>query len=276
MNDFASPTGIDWAPGATHGLAKFGSDANLLVMFYNKPIENPVKSQELGRRFFENKVYVTIQHPGEALTKVDRPATDEDKRRFQHHWHKFVQNRTQVPEGTPIDLLFPNYPASGEMLRAMGIYTVEQCANLSATAIDSIGRGGQEYVNRAKQYLSSAEKGAGFHKFRKEMDEKNQKIKLLEQQVSQLKIQLDAIIGKINDPISNSQTPPYIPGYDTQAARINANHPTKEIAAKAKRRGSKKPVEVADEQPDPLTDPFANSLNNNQDIGETSGQDALS
>lgn len=276
MNDFAQVSGIDWAPGGGHGMVKFGNqgDSNLLVVFYSKAVENTIKSQAAGRRICENHIYITIQHPGESLNKVDRPVTENDKQRFPRQWSAFVQNRTQVPEGTPIDLLFPNHPAVGENLRAMGVFTIEQCAALSAFAIDSIGRGGQEYVNKAQLYIKSADKGKAFHEFQKEKAELMQRIKLLEQQNATMKAQFDAVMNKLENPLAHSLNPPFMPDHDAQAARINANHPTKEISSKSKK--AKKILPVIEVPRDPLTDEFATGgvIVGDPDVSNTENQDA--
>lgn len=270
MNEFAPATGINWNPGGLSGTVKYGDDRNLLVMFYNRSVEVPSESAEKGRRICRDEIYVTIQHPGESLNKIDRPATDQDKHRFRDSWSKFLQNRTQIPEGTPIDLLFPNHPSVAENLRAYGVYTIEQCAGLSAHAIDSIGRGGQEYVNRSKRYLDSATKGAGFHALQKELDETKQALRLAENQISQFKVQLDSLLMRNNDPIRGAISPPFVQNYDVQAERINANHPTQEVFTKTKntRRGK---VTVEDR----ITDPLASSpMQNDPNISMTEGQDA--
>ena len=224
--------GIDWNAGGTSGTVKFGDDRNLLVVFYNKAVENTAKSINAGRRITENQIYVKIQHPGESLNIIDRPVKDEDKYKFRDRWKNFLMNRQQIPEGTPIDLLFPNNPAFAENLRGAGVHTVEQCAGLSAIAIDSIGRGGQECVNRAKQYLENAKKGADFHMWKKKEEEWSQKFKIQEQQIKDLATRLEALLQRSTNPQQHSLNPPFIPGYDAQSERINANHPTTEIAQK--------------------------------------------
>jgi len=274
MSQDWNATKINWNGGGLSGTVQFGNDALTLVMFYNKSVEIPAKSIEMGRRWFEDQIYVTIQHPGENLNKIDRPATDQDKMRYRSQWSAFVQNRTQIPEGTTIDLLFPNHPSVGENLKAMGVYTIEQCAKLSASAIDNIGRGGQEYVNRAQMYLSSAEKGKAFHKLQKQIDDERVEKRVLQQQVADLKRQLDQVLMRTgNQPLSA-----FVPGpqHDEQSARINANHPTQELAKKRKKKVQ--PVEI---EPDPITDPLHkmqpsihDELSNNPDIGSTDHQDA--
>jgi hypothetical protein len=234
---------------------KEGTDANLLIVFYNRPVENAAKSLEAGRRICENQIFVKIQHPGENYNIIDRPANDQDKIRFRRHWSLFVQNREQIPEGTPIDLLFVNYPAVGENLRAYGIYTIEQCANLSAAGIDSIGRGGQEYVNKAKRYIESAEKGKNFHAMQKQIDDLTQQDRINQRTIQQLKEQLDKVLMRHNDPIRSSLTPPFVSGYDAVVDRINNTSPSQEIVRKRKKKAEALPQQIT--APASLTDPFA-------------------
>lgn len=253
-----NPTGIDWNAGGKSGLVKFGDDSSALVVIYNKAVEIPFKSVELGRRYCENQIYIQIQHPGETGQIIDRPLKEEDKHRYRSQWSAFVQNRSQIPEGTPIDLLFPNHPAAGENLRALGIYTIEQCAELSASAIDNIGRGGQEYVNRSKKYLESASKGSNYHKVQRELDDANLTIKRLEEMIANLQAQVNSVNDRLTNPMAGSLSPPFIPGHDAQAARINSNHVTAELASKAPKKLKSKPAEKSD----PLTDELAGILNN--------------
>jgi hypothetical protein len=251
LANLAGPTRINMQ--GQFGIAQYGSDDQLLVMFYNRPVENPALSLEHGRPYYEDKIYIIIQTPGEGLNKIDRPVADADKHRFANKWAAFVQNRTQVPEGTPIDLLFPNYPAVAENLRGYGIYTIEQCSKLSASAIDNIGRGGQEYVNRANQYLENAKSGKAFLQLRQENDNLRNEVEVQKHQIGQLKSQLDHIMMKFNDPLKASQQPPFIIGHDAQAERINLNHPTAEAAKKV----TKKRTYTTPE--DAITDPLAKS-----------------
>jgi len=247
----ARPTGVDWQAGGHTGLVRFGEDSNLLVMFYNKSVHVPALSIE-GRPYYRDEIYIKIQQPGEMLNVIDRPVNDSDKQRFRRQWANFIHDRTQVPEGTPIGLLFPNHPAVGENLRAMGVYTVEQCAALTAHAIDTIGRGGQEYVNRAQKYLEMAQKGANFHKLQAELEQEKQKNRIMENTVQQLQIQLNQLTAKVTDPVRASLQPPFIKNYDAQSERINNNAPTKEFAEKVKKAQASRPRTIEDSITDPL------------------------
>lgn len=222
---FGSPTGIKMN-NQGYGIAEYGNDSNLIVMFYNRAVEDPAKSAQAGRKICVDTDFVKINHPGERLNQIDRPATDADKRRFQYQWSQYVHNKTQVPEGTPIDLLFPNNPSTAENLRALGIHTIEQCAILSSHALDNIGMGAQEYQNKAKAYLTSSEKGVSFHKFNEVIKKLEQENKILKQQMTAQKQQIDDLIGKLTGTVNNQLQPAWQPNHDAQSARINANHPT--------------------------------------------------
>jgi hypothetical protein len=238
------PIDVDWNAGGMSGIVRFESDKNLLVVFYTRAVRDPLASQKAGRPICEDQVYVKIQHPGENYNIIDRPVQDQDKLRFPSQWTSYIRNQAQVVEGTPIDLLFPNYPAVAENLRAYGIQTIEQCANLSAHAIQTIGMGGQEYSNRAKKYLEGAGTGAAFHTIQKELNDAKSQNRVLQDQLGKLKSQMDALMARDINPHGASLNPPFIKGYDAQSERINANHATKEIAEQAApvqaRRGIKR------------------------------------
>lgn len=246
MSGDFNATGVRWA-GQGYGMVEFGRDDQMMVIFYTRAVENEAKSREMGRKICEDRNFVKIFTPGERLNQVDRPVQDTDKQRWPRQWADFVHKRTQVPDGTPIDLLFPNHPAIAENLKAMGIYTIEQQANLSANGIDSIGLGGQEYVNKAKAYIKSSEKGLGFNKLQAELATRDQQIKILQGQVMAQKRQIDDMMQKMLNPALHSNSPPWVPGYDAQTERINATQVTNEIASQAKKRAVKRPVQIEDE-----------------------------
>lgn len=201
------------------GVANSGAtDDKLIVGFYRKSVLNTAKSRELGKRICEDHDYVMISHPGETLTKVDRPVQDSDKHRWPRQWAQYAQGKQQVPDGIPITLLFPAHPSISDTLLGYNIHTVEQLANLSANGIQTVGMGCQDWVNRAKKYMDQANKGVDFHKFEKTIEEKDKEIAKLSRQVGELSRQVEKIIS-IQQP--QQFAPP--PTYDVQTALINAN-----------------------------------------------------
>lgn len=244
MSEFSSPTGIDWGNSEkTYGMVKYGDDSGLVVMFYTKSVFNAAKSRETGARQYDNQPYIRIHPPGERLNIIDRPVKEEDKHRFRNQWSNYLHNKTQVPEGTPIDLLFPNNPALADNLKAYGIFTVQQCSKLSAHALDTIGMGSTEWKNLAIKYLESAVDGAAFTQMQEEMKKKDQEIKLLKRQFEQLKGSYDDIVHQFKNPNSSGLQPGWQPNFDAQIERLEANHPSQEIRPSRKIRKNTKTVQ---------------------------------
>lgn len=190
------------APMITHipregGMVTMGSDDLLIVRFYKKPIPNALKSKQAGHPVYDAVDYVYIQQPGERDT-TDRPVHDGDKMRFARQWAQYERNAEQVPEGTPLSVLFvePNECNIPPYLNGLGIYTVEQLNGLSATGIQNIGLGGQEWVNKAKKYLDYASKGKGYHHLDKKLTEQANTIDVQAQQIEALKKQVDQLLSE--------------------------------------------------------------------------------
>lgn len=251
---FASPTGIDWK-GHVGTVQYGGGDKNMLAMFYTRPMHNPAKSTEAGRPIYDDVPYVRIHPPGERLNIVDRPVKREDPGRWPLQWAQFQQNKEQIPEGTPIDMLYPEHPSIGSMLRASGVHTIEQCADLSGPAIDSIGMGAQKYSNDAKKYIEASNKGVKASQLRHELEERDSQIRTLTHTVETLKGEVDRLrevnagsvdLAQVQKLIAGQQGRPQYPAgapkqmnqaFDAQTAQINATHATTDIAkAAAKKR----------------------------------------
>jgi hypothetical protein len=243
MDEFASHTGIKW--NGHVGMAQYGNDSSMVVMFYVRDVLNPARSKEEGRPYYDDIVYVRIHPPGERLNIIDRAATDNDKKRWPMQWAQFAENRPQESNGTPVDLLFPASPATAGALKASGVHTVEQLADLSAHAIETIGMGAQQWCNDAKRYLQVAQKGVKASELKAVVEEKdreihtlNHKIDILEKELNVLRdrashaVTADEVMnilaqngGKGNRaimPTGNRLTQ----AFDAQAAQIAGVHPS--------------------------------------------------
>jgi hypothetical protein len=252
---FASPSGINWN-GHT-GTVQYGKSDGQVVMFYNRSVQDVAKTQEQGRPYFTDKIYVRYFTPGEQRTQInDRPANANDQMRWALQWNQFQQNKAQTVEGTPISVLYPDHPSIEAQCRAAGVYTVEQLAALSAHAIESVGMGAQAWVNYAVKYLEVASKGVSASTMRKELDDRDSKIRVLEQTVDMLKKEISRMsdgkqqagmdLAQVQAMIAQAMGRPTIPTtpngqaipqtFDAQTAQINAGHVTKEVADKKTRR----------------------------------------
>jgi len=248
MEEFQPHNGIKWQGDV--GVVQYGAgDSSLIVMFYVKPVLNKQRSQAEGRPYHEDKVFVTVHPPGERLNIVDREATESDKRRWPMQWAQFMQNKPQVSDGTPIEMLFPAQPSISAALQASGVHTVEQCAGLSAHAIETIGMGCQQWVNEATRYLQVANRGVKHSEMKKMVDD-------LENENRTLKHQLDLVMGELKSLrdlktkavtlddveklIANQggggrravypSTKQLGTSFDVQSDQISATHPTNDLA----------------------------------------------
>jgi hypothetical protein len=162
--------------------------------FYLRSTLNAARTAQAGRPVHEGVVYVMIRHPGERDC-IDRPASEEDKARFPQQWAAFSQNMTQVPDGTPLDILFPLNPEVAANLRGQGVHTVEQLAALSGEALNQVGMGSKMMQTRAQKFLASASKGVEFHQMQSELKGRDEKIAALEESLKMAQAQLSRLIA---------------------------------------------------------------------------------
>lgn len=253
MSDFNTHTNINWRGDV--GVVEYGGGTKgQIAIFYHRAVHDPKKSLEAGRPVFVDQVYVRVAPPGERLNVVDRPATGSDAKNWPIQWAQFQQNNEQVPEGTPIDQLFADKPAVVATLRANNVFTVEQCAELSGNAIDNIGMGAQSWCNAAQKYMEQANKGVAIVHFRKEMEEKESQIRVLNQQIEMLKSEVHSLrenkktdslnLEEVQKLIANAMGRPQMPvaggnignNFDVSTAQINAVNNERNKPKPAKKR----------------------------------------
>ena len=130
-------------------------DAQLLVRFFLKPLQDTAQTSEQGRPVFKDVEYCEIRVRGNRDPQACRPATYSDKKRFPRHYEAF-KTRTEIPEdGTPL-AEWPQISRSQiEELAFMQIKTVEQLSLAADTAICKL-MGGYTLKQRAAAWLKSS------------------------------------------------------------------------------------------------------------------------
>lgn len=137
-------------------------DSLLWVKFYSKPVQNEFKTLEQGRPIYEDRVFVTIQIPGNQLSVINTIAQEHHKLRFPLQWAHFMNTHGNEDKivGTPLDQWSFLRPAQVEELKAVKFKTVESIAFASDLQLQSIGMiaGISPFAlrDRAKVYLESA------------------------------------------------------------------------------------------------------------------------
>lgn len=170
------------------GTVTFGQAETLNVNFYRKAVHDKARSAQMGSPQYVSKDYVRIQIPGEK-DYTDQPVDDDPSvtQRFALHWARYQQNQTQVPDGTPVEMLFVQHPEIAAMLHGRGVHVVEQLANLTAEGQSQIGMGATQWVTAAKKFLETAKRGVEYHHLTKELEKRDGQIEVLSNQIAGLK-----------------------------------------------------------------------------------------
>lgn len=188
------------------GTVRFNGDDRLNVTFYNRPVLDPMESQKRGRQWNKSIEYVRIQIPGEK-DYADRPATEADHGRFPRQHQAYMRGQQQIPNGTPIDVLFPQSPEIPVNLHGLGVHTVEQLAGLTEHGAQTIGMGATMWRNKAKQFLDAANGGASVHRLQKAIEDKDAKIEVLANQIKQQAAQIDRLMALVEQKIPPNMVP---------------------------------------------------------------------
>ena len=147
---------------APDGTAIFGSDAQLLVKFFIHPELSVYQSKDKGVPVYNDVEMIEVFQPGEKES-VKQLVTDFHKFRFPKQYENFKNGIEQVGHGTPLELLFPSEPGMVLTLKSFNVFSIQQLAALTDTAISALPMGGRQLVERAKVYLATAQTGANLH-----------------------------------------------------------------------------------------------------------------
>jgi hypothetical protein len=98
----------------------------VIVVFYDKEVQDMKRTMEEGRACFNLKTYIRKEVPGDNLVAIDRPVRDSDKYEFATEWQRYQSKQTDVIDGTPIDQWPILNRAQVAEFKALHIHSVEQ------------------------------------------------------------------------------------------------------------------------------------------------------
>lgn len=179
-------------PDAFGQLRLAGGDRNLHVWFTRKSRKNAYQSDLQGRPVYEPIDYVKIQQPGER-DYFEGPVTQAHISRFPDRYRQFLDQVDQIPEGTPIKLLFPNEDAVVETMLDLKIQTVEQLATITEQGIERLGMMGRKYVAKAQQAMDKAEARQEVTRLERVVADQTDEIAVLKQGIEQQQAQLSEL-----------------------------------------------------------------------------------
>lgn len=167
-----------------------GKTHRIYVRFFMKAKLNETLTAMEGRPVHEDKEYVGIRVPGDALSIIEMPVEAKHKRRFAQAyrlWKEAMETGKDVTGkmGSPLADL-PGITASQvEDLAMRHVRTVEQLADISDGNLPSVG----PYVvlrQKARDWLENAKSGAGLAQLRAELGERDSTIGTLKRQLEEL------------------------------------------------------------------------------------------
>jgi len=134
------------------------TDKSIIPVFYLDAVQLGFKSEQEGRPIFEDREFVKILIAGDGKTEVNREVTQNDRQRWPEAYSRFkqgLQDRDQIV-GTPLAEWPVMTPADIRNWHSVNVFTVEQLASLSDTALQTYGMGARETQTKARAYLEQA------------------------------------------------------------------------------------------------------------------------
>lgn len=178
--DFEAPRSI-----GANGVASYGGDDRLIVMFYRGTRPNAPKSRAAGVPMVDPVDMIRVVHPGERDIMEYEVTADDPKGfrvRFPRQWAAYEKGQEQRASGTPLEMLYPDAPDMVTNLQALHIHTVQQLAALSDSGMGNLPFG-LSARNLAKKFLGD----------RAEAEAENNSLKV---QVAALTARLEAMDKK--------------------------------------------------------------------------------
>lgn len=161
----------------------------LAVRFFLKPQKNEKKSRDAGRPIYEDTEQVEIRIPGDRDVLV-RPATAEDKARWDRQYEAFKKNQDQTTaSGMPLGEWPLITGALREELGYFGIKTVEQLAGVPDVQLQRIGPL-MALRQKARDWVARSKDDAVLVKLRDENDQLSARVSALEKMLETASAQL--------------------------------------------------------------------------------------
>ena len=162
-------------------------EEGVVARFYDRAIKTDEVDNN-GLPKFTNKTFIEIRVRDNADV-FDQPAREEHYRRFPVEYNRYLLEKKQVVEGTPLNQFAFLTAAQYETCKSRGIFTVEVLAQIEderARALNLV-----EEKALAVRFLEVAKNNKVINDFDKKEKEYKNKIKKLEEEIKALKAAKD-------------------------------------------------------------------------------------
>lgn len=159
-------------------------DKKLFIQFFLEAVKQEYESQKQGRAIYKDIPMIKIITPGSRDVMITR-VTDQYKRRFPRHWELFEKQLDQQVDGTPLETVPFLTPSQIHELKYLNCLTLEQLAGMS----DQAGQrfmGFHKLKQKAIDFLAVAAGNAPISQLRAELEERDVKMKVMQDQIAEL------------------------------------------------------------------------------------------
>lgn len=192
------------APDASFGVPTGGEylyeKDSAIATFYMKAELDKPESRKVGYACYKRVPYIEIRQPGENLNVIRRPVTQTDTLRFRDGWERFKERTDGEPDGTPLNALFPFHPDIVLTLRANGCPNVEALADMTDSAISTLGGRFGEFREKARKYLIAVTDPNGVKQVQdaQQIEDLKATVKTQEAQIEQQRVALARMEEKLS------------------------------------------------------------------------------
>lgn len=154
------------------------SSGDVFVRFYDRVVKSDSVNEKTGMPIFKTRCFVQIRIKNNSSEIYDQPASDEKIQRYPVEYNRYLLNKKQVQEGTPLDQFSFLTVAQIEALKYYGIFSVEALAGLTqqkAQDLDILSE-----WQKAKNFLDTEQLRVAFEKLKKDyalLEEENRLLK---------------------------------------------------------------------------------------------------
>lgn len=159
----------------------------VFARFYDRA----VKSSEVndnGLPIFNNKTFIEIRTKDNSDV-YDQPAREDHQRRFPVEYSRYLLEKKQVTEGTPLNMFAFLTAAQFETCKSRGIFTVEVLAGIEDERAKALNLEQEKAL--AIKFVEGAKGNKAIADFAKKEKEYKAKIKKLEEEIKALKAAKD-------------------------------------------------------------------------------------